>query len=324
MKNYKGIIAGVSIGIVLIIAIILVAVCTEKIPAGYCGVVYNMRNGVAEETLSQGWHVVSPMKKITLYSIGIEQSYLTSKSEGDSPNDDSFEAPTSDGKGLTMDLTFTYRFDPDRVSNTFTRFKGRSGKEVLTTFIKPNIIAWTKEVTAQYPVTEIIGEQRAMINSVLADYIKNKFDPYGIIIETVSLIDINPDEETREQIQKKVNASQQLELAEIERNTAKIQAEKEKEVALINAEKEKEAALITAEQEKEVASIQAEQAQIKAQGKAEAVKIEAEAQAEANKMIASSVTPEIIEMKKIEKWSGAVPMVSGENTPIISITENNE
>lgn len=320
----KGVIAGVSIAVFLFITVIIIAVCTEKVPAGYVGVVYNMRNGIAEETLSQGWHVISPMKKITLYSIGIEQSYLTSKSEGDSPNDDSFESPSSDGKGLMMDLTFTYRFDPDKVSATFTRFKGRSGKEMLTTFIKPNIIAWTKEVTAQYPVTEIIGEQRAMINSVLADYIKEKFEPYGIIIETVSLIDINPDDETREQIQKKVNASQQLELAEIERNTAKIQAEKEKEVALINAEKEKEAALITAEQEKEVASIQAEQAQIKAQGKAEAVKIEAKAQAEANKMIASSVTPEIIEMKKIEKWSGAVPMVSGENTPIVSITENNE
>ena len=190
--------------------------------------VYNMNGGVAETTLTQGFHLVKPTQKVTTYTIGIEQSYLTSGSDGDSKGDESFEVPSNDGKGLTVDLTFTYRFDPDQVADTFTRFKGQSGKDVKEVFIKPNIMSWTKEVTAKYSVIDLLGDQRASLNSELTAYLKDKFEPYGIIIESVSLINIDPDDETRAAVQKKVNAQQDLELAKIEQQTANVNAEKEK------------------------------------------------------------------------------------------------
>ena len=280
----------------------------EKVPAGYVGIVYSMNGGVSDDILTQGWHLVSPTKEVTLYSIGIEQSYLTSGKDGDSRDDDSFEVPSSDGKGLKVDLTFTYRYDADRVAELFTRFKGQSGKEVRDSFIKPNIISWTKEVTAQYPVTEILGDERANLNIALSEYISGKFDPYGIIVENVSLIDIDADDETRAQVQKKVNAQQELELANIEKQTATIQANKDKEVALIKAE-----------QDKETAEIAAEQARIKAQGEADAMQIKAEAQAASNELIAKSLTTELIENNKIGKWNGEVPTVSGNGATIIDI-----
>ena len=304
----KGIIGGIATGVIVLVCMALCFMCACKVPAGYVGIVYDMHGGISDELLTQGWHLVSPTKDVTLYSIGIEQSYLTAGEDGDSENDDSFEVPTSDGKGLMVDLTFTYRYDIDKVTDLFTRFRGQSGKEVRDTFIKPNIISWTKEVTAKYPVTEILGEQRANLNSAATDYIKDKFMPYGIIIENVSLINIDADKETRESVQKKVNAQQELELAQIEQKTANVQAKKDKEVALIEAEKEKE-----------VAQIQAEKAKIKAEGDAEAKRIEAEAEAEANKKIAESLTPELIESQKIEKWNGSVPQVSGQSTPIINM-----
>lgn len=317
----KGKVGAVFLGFLIVVGLILVAMCAERVPAGYVGVVYNMNGGVAEDTLGQGWHVISPTKKVTLYSIGIEQSYLTATDDGDSPKDDSFSAPSSDGKGLQMELTFTYRYESDHVAQTFTRFKGRSGKDLLDSFIKPNVISWTKEVTAKYPVTDILGEKRAELNTVLCDYLAEKFLPYGIIIENASLINIEVDDETRASITKKVTAQQELELANIEAQTAKVQAEKDKQVALIEAERDKETALIEAERNKETAQIQAEQAKIKAQGEADAKKIAAEAEAQANARIAQSLTPELIEKMKIEQWNGDVPTVQGNATPIISITE---
>lgn len=315
----KGKVGAGFLGFAIVVGLILLAICAERVPAGYVGVVYNMSGGVAEDTLGQGWHMVSPTKKVTLYSIGIEQSYLTATKDGDSPNDDSFSAPSSDGKGLQMELTFTYRYDDGKVSETFTRFKGRSGKELLDSFIKPNVISWTKEVTAKYPVTDILGEKRAELNMVLSEYLADKFEPYGIIIENASLINIEVDDETREAITRKVTAQQELELANIEAQTAKVQAEKDREVALIEAERDKETALIAAEKEREVAEVKAEQARIKAQGEADAQKIAAEAEAEANRRIAESLTPELIEKIKIEQWDGSVPTVQGDATPIISI-----
>ena len=307
----KGKVGAIVSGVIILLLLITGLKCMEKVPAGYVGIIYSMNGGISDTVLTQGWHMVSPTKDVTLYSVGIEQSYLTSGVNGDSKNDDSFEAPTSDGKGLTVDLTFTYRYDPDRVTDLFTKFKGQSGKDVRDSFIKPNIIAWTKEITAQYPVTEILGDERANLNIAVSKYVHDKFEPYGIIVENVNLINIDADEDTRAAVQRKVTAQQELELAQIEQKTAKVQADKDKEVALI-----------AAEQEKEVATINAEKAKIKAEGEAEAVRIRAEAEAEANKKIADSLTSELIEKQRIDKWNGDVPMVSGDGTPIIDLRAN--
>lgn len=306
----KGFVGSIVTAVIIVICLFVGFSCAKKVPAGYVGIVYSMNGGISDEVLTQGWHIVSPTKEVTLYSIGIEQSYLTAGKDGDSKGDDSFEVPSSDGKGLNVDLTFTYRYDANQVTDLFTRFKGQSGKEVRDSFIKPNIISWTKEVTAKYPVTDILGDERANLNIAVSEYIRNKFEPYGIIIENVSLIDINADDETRASVQRKVNAQQELELAQIEQKTANVQAQKDKEVALIEAEKEKE-----------VAEINAEKAKIKAEGDAEATKIKAEAEAEANAKIAKSLTPELIEKEKIDKWNGSVPVVDGSSTPIINMND---
>ena len=306
----KGTIGAVFLGIVMVVGIILGFMCMERVPTGYVGVVYNMNGGIDGEVLTQGWHLVSPTKKVTTYSIGIEQSYLTSEDKGDSPKDESFSTPTSDGKSLTVDLEFSYKFDQDRIAETFSRFKGQSGESVKNTFIKPKMRAWTQEVTAKYPVTDVFGDKRQELNEALDVYLKQKFEPYGIIIDTVNFTNISTDSETAAAIQKKVTAQQELELANIEAKTAKVQADKDKEVALI-----------AAEQEKEKAAIEAEQAKIKAEGEAEAKRIAADAEAEANRKIAESLTPELIEKQKIEKWDGSVPQVQGSNSTIIDMTK---
>lgn len=293
----KGKIGAIFLVIVMVIGLILVAMCAERVPTGHVGVVYNMSGGVDGEVLTQGWHLVSPTKKVTTYSIGIEQSYLSASKVGDSKEDESFSTPTSDGKSLTVDLEFSYKFDESKITDTFIRFKGQSGEDVKNTFIKPKVKAWTQEVTAKYPVTDVFGDKRQELNEELDVYLKEKFESYGIIIDTVNFTRIDTDEETKAAIQKKVNAQQELELAQIEAETAKIQAAKDKEVAQINAEKKL----------------------IDAQATADAKKIAAEAEAEANKKISESLTPELIEKIKLEKWNGNVPTVQGSSTPIISI-----
>ena len=134
------------------------------------------------------------------------------------------------------------------------------------------------------------------INAELDTYLREKFDQYGIIIDTVNFTDISVDDETAAAIQKKVTAQQELELANIEKQTAKVQAEKDREVAQINAEK----------------------AVIEAEAKAETLRIAAEAEADANRKIAASLTNELIEKIKYEQWNGELPTVTG-STPIISL-----
>lgn len=292
----NGFVGAIVLAIIIFGGVLLGFSCTSRVPTGYVGVVYNMNGGVDGEVLSQGWHLVAPTKKVTTYSIGLEQSYLTSEEKGDSPNDESFSIPTSDGKTVRVNLEFSYRFDEERVAETFTTFKGKSGEQIKDTFIKPKIIAWTQEVSANYPVTDIFGDKRTEINAELDTYLRDKFDKYGIIIDTVNFTDISVDDETAAAIQKKVTAQQELELANIEAQTAKVQAEKDRQVAEINAEKQI----------------------IDANAKAEVTRIEAEAEAQANREIAASLTPNLIEKIKYERWDGELPTVSGSGA-IVSI-----
>lgn len=294
----KGKIGAIIVAVILIIGVVCCIVCLNRIPTGYVGVVYNMNGGVDGEILQQGWHIVSPTKKVTTYSIGLEQSYLSSEEKGDSKKDESFSIPTSDGKTVKVNLEFSYRFDENKVAKTFTMFKGRSGESIKDTFIKPKVIAWTQEVSANYPVTDIFGDKRTDINNELDKYLKTKFKEYGIVIDTVNFTDISVDDETAAAIQKKVTAQQELELAKIEADTAKIQAEKDREVA----------------------EIQAETAIISAKADAEKVQIAADAEASANKKIAESLTDELIDKIKFDRWDGKLPTVSG-GSSIISIDD---
>ena len=279
----KGYLGAIIFAVILVVGLIVFFSCMERVPAGYVGVVYNMNGGVDGEILTQGWHLVSPTKKVTTYSIGIEQSYLTAENKGDSKSDESFNIPTSDGKTVKVNLEFSYRFDADKVADTFVQFKGRSGEDIKNTFIKPKIIAWTQEVSANYPVTDIFGDQRTKINAELDIYLKGKFEPYGIIIDTVNFTDISVDDETATAIQEKVTAQQKLELAKIEAETAKINAQKDKEVAEIDAEK---------------------------------ILIAAEAEAAANRKIAESLSEVLIQMQKLEKWDGKLPEIVSDSTII--------
>lgn len=287
----KGLLGGIVLAFVMIVGIILLALCTTRVPAGYVAVQYNMNGGVKDEVLTQGWHLVSPTTKTTLYTIGIEQSYLTAGDNGDSEGDESFSASSSEGKAMTIDLTFTYQYQAENVTDVFTRFKGQSGKDVRDSFIKPNIVSWTKEVIARYKVSDILGEERANVNLALTEYLSEKFEKYGITISNVSLINIEVDEETRQAISAKITAQQNADTQAINNQTAIDKAEAEAQVKLTEA-----------------------------QAAAEAKLIEAEAEAEANRLLQESLNGLILQQEYIDKWNGELPdIVTGDGSMSLMI-----
>lgn len=275
--NFKGRIGAIAIGAVIIIALILCIMCTTKVPAGYVAVQYSLNGGVKDKVLTQGWHMVPPTVKTTKYTVGIEQSYLTKDERGDSEANERFSASSAEGKALGIDLTFTYQYEPKNVKDVFVQFKGQSGKEVRDSFIKPNIISWSKEVIAKYEVADILGAEKATVNKAISDYTAEKFKPYGITISNVSLINVEVDKKTREVINNKIAAQQDAETQKI-KNKTKVD---------------------------------------KAKADAEAKKIKAEGEAAANKKIQDSLTDNIIKQQYIEKWDGKLPTVSSSKDQLL-------
>lgn len=292
MKKLGGFVAA----IVLVIGAIICMKSLVKVPAGYVAVQYSANGGVKKEVLNQGWHWKSPMVKTTLYTVGLEQSYLTASKKGDSPDDDSFTASSSEGKSMTLELTYTYQYKPNSVADVFTRFKGQSGKEVRDSFIKPNIVSWTKEIVANYKVSDILGSERANINNSVSDYLAKKFEPYGITITNVSLINIDVDKDTMKAINAKIKAQQDAETQAIQNQT--------------NIDKAK------ADAEAEVT---------KAQGDADAKVIAAQAEADANAKINSSITDQLIRMKEAEaRLKHGWVTVQGSDTVVTKDTDSDQ
>lgn len=120
---------------------------------------------------------------------------------------------------------------------------------------------------------------RALISDGLVEGLNEKLNNIGLYVTDVNIIDFDFSEAFITAIEEKQVAQQQL-----------LKAETEKQTAITNA-----------------------------QAEAEAVKIKAEADAEANKTISNSLTDKIIENKKIEKWNGELPQVTGNGGTIIDI-----
>ena len=120
---------------------------------------------------------------------------------------------------------------------------------------------------------------RALISDGLIEGLNEKLNDIGLYVTDVNIIDFDFSDAFITAIEEKQVAQQQL-----------LKAETEKQTKITNAEAD-----------------------------AEAVKIKADAEAKANETIAKSLTDQVIENKKIEKWDGELPQVQGGSGTIIDI-----
>ena len=89
----------------------------------------------------------------------------------------------------------------------------------------------------------------------------------------------------------------------------KQKAQLDAESQAINNQRDIDRAKAVAEATKLEAQGEADAIKVKAQGEADAIKVRAEAQAEANKLLESSLTPQVLKNKELDKWNGAKPKV---------------
>ncbi len=120
---------------------------------------------------------------------------------------------------------------------------------------------------------------RALISDGLIEGLNKKLNSIGLYVTDVNIINFDFSEAFITAIEEKQVAQQQL-----------LKAETEKQTAITNAEAE-----------------------------AETIRIKAEAEAEANKVIRESLTDEVIEYNKVEKWNGELPQVTGQSGTMVSI-----
>ena len=244
-------------------------ICTERVHTGYVGVVYSAK-GVEQQTISQGWHFMSPLKHVSEFPI-TQQRVVFSNAPSDygakEHADWHIDAPANGGT-IAINLTVNYNFLPEHVIELYTKFGGMDGESLMESKIQNDIIAYVKEVTPQFSVMQIYSDDRAGVNTAITNYLNEKLTTeYGINVSSALIVDAQPDDTLMQKIRAKEQAKQDAEIAELNKQTALAQAETDK---------------------------------VKAQTEADVKMIEAQAEADANKVLSESITPELIQMKEAE------------------------
>ena len=264
----KKIVAFIIIGVLALAGAIFGIMSFEWIDTGKVGVVYSMNGGVKDEVLEQGIHFISPFDKVKQFTISNEQLILSRDSREGSEEDDSFKVSTADNANIAVSFQMSYRFKEDKITETYKKFKGMSGEDIVERRVKTVLKSKVSEVTTDYDLMEIYSGNRSVINNELTEYLNEQLtNEYGIEVLDASIIDVHPDKTLEESIQKRLNAMQEAETAKTEQEKVKV----EMETKLLQAEKN-----------------------------AEIKRTEADAEAYANEKLSKSITQELIDMKEAE------------------------
>lgn len=268
MNSTVGTVGAVTLAIILVVGLIAGIVCIEKIPVGYEGVVYSMSGGVQGETLSQGWHMVAPTKKVKEFTISNEQLILTQDERDGSKGNEAFNVSTADNASISISFQMSYRFKSDKLVETYKKFKGMNGEDIINKRVKTVLKSKISEITTDYSMMDIYSGNRSEINKKITDYLNKEFEKtYGIEVMDASIVDVHPDEQLQKTINDRVTALQKKQQAEAEQEKIKVEAA----TKLIQANNE-----------------------------AEIKRVEAQAEADANILKSQSITQQLIDMKNAE------------------------
>ena len=237
---------------------------------------------------------------------------LSKDSRDGSKDDDSFKVATSDDASIAISFQMTYRYIEDQVIDTYKKFKGMDGEDIVENRVKTVLKSKISEVTTDYSMMDIYSGNRAQLNEAITEYLNKDFSQkYGIEVLDASIIDVHPDKKLKKAIDNRVTALQEKQQAQAEQEKVKVQKQTEQLQAEADANIE-----ITK------AQADAEKTKIKTNADAENTKTKAKAQAEANKELSASITEDLIKMKEAEaRLKHGWVTVQGAGTTVVDATE---
>lgn len=295
LQRSKGILKIVGIGVFLVIAALIFfnyVASVTRIGAGYVGVeivLSGSQRGASEMPIRTGWVFYSPLRSQIIEFPTFVQTvkWTANLNEGRAQNEE-MSYNSKEGMEIYSDVSLSYAIDPRRVPDFYVKYRV-SDLETFTHGILRDIVRNSlNEVASTYSVEQIYGEQKAEFLGKVQALIQSKLDVVGVGIQQFGFIGAP---RVPAVIAAAItNKAQAIQAAEQARNElAKTQAEAAKTIA-------------------------------EAEGQAKAAVTRAQGESEANRIRQTSLTPQLLELRKIEnqkalidRWNGALPTVQTGN-----------
>lgn len=259
-----------------ITVVLLLTSCTVVIGAGHTGVVSTFGR-ISSDVLQEGFHLKAPWQKVQKMDNRIVKLEVAT------------EAFSSDLQTVSVNLAVNYRVDTN-MSYYIIKNVGKNFEDVLIT---PTVNEVLKSIIAHYTAEQSITN-RVTISESIIEGLNGKLNQNGIYVSDINIIDFDFSDTYIQAIEAKQVAEQQ-----------KLKALIEQEQLTMEKSAQAERDIIAAEAALEVSKIEAE-----------AVEFAGQKEAAANKAIAQSITPELVEYYKIQRWNGALPRITGTDAVI--------
>ncbi len=285
MINAKRIIILITSAIVILIAL---SSTVTLISPGYVGVLINRSGGgVSDKPLGVGFHIKWPIvQEIEAYPIYMQTLVLTRSATEGSPNNDEINVNSTEGQPISCDVSLSFELDASKVPQLYSSFR-TDIRTITHGFVKQTIRQSLQEIVGKTEIVNFLGKEKAKIVAQTQEEIQNRLGGYGFLIKQFTL--------------NEVRAPQSIVTAIEAKNTMAQEA-------------------LRAQNELQKKEFEAQQKVIEAEGEAKSILARAEAQAKSNRLIAESITPNLVEYQKIEKWNGQLPQVAGTGaTPFINL-----
>lgn len=147
-------------------------------------------------------------------------------------------------------------------------------------FIRPRVREIVQATIAKYTIEEFVSKRSEISNIIFKNLIED-FNKYGLTVSNISIVNHDFSDEYEKAIEQKKVAEQAVEKARAEQEKLSVEAENRVKLAEYKLR-------------------------------------EKELQAKANLVESSSLTPQLLQKMKIEKWNGILPKVQGSNANILS------
>lgn len=293
------------------------AACT-RIPVGHRGVVVHLwgdRKGVDPTPLSVGRHWFSPFGK-ELHKFPIyRRNYVWEGARG-------IAFQSMDGASIRADIGITYEIDPKQVVPIFEKF-ARGINEITNVYLRNIVMDAFNNVASEMPVEAVFGKGRVKLVDRVNELVMSRARKEGIVVDHIYAVgDFRVPAKVVQAINAKIEARQRAQQRENEVFEARAEAMKAEAVAkgqaqvtMLRARADAEATTLAAQTEAKNTIIRAEaharQTRMQAEAKADAHRAQAKAEADGNALVQKSLTPALVELARIRRWNGTVPVLSG-------------
>jgi regulator of protease activity HflC (stomatin/prohibitin superfamily) len=278
-----------AIGVLLVLLILgLFLVRVTRIEAGHVGVQINLagsQRGAAEIPIRTGWVVYSPLSsQIIEFPTYVQTVKWTKDTSEGHPINEEMGFNSKEGMEIFVDVSLSYAIEPTKVPDFYVKYRV-SDMDTFTHGILRDVVRNSlNEVASTYVVEDIYGEKKAEFLGKVQAMIEKKMAPVGVGVQQFGFIGApRVPSVIATAITAKAQAIQQAERARNELATT--QAEAAKKIA-------------------------------EAEGEAKSMVTRAQGEADANRIRQSSLTPQLLELRRLEnsralidKWNGQLPTV---------------